>query len=87
MDEEISKFWIFGQNGQGDLWLFDIENKVCFLDLNLTFEKWLQFADLNKQLDYIYDTENELDENQKIEYKEELYKLSKVLFEKYPFDI
>lgn len=28
--EDIGKFWVFGQNGQGDLWLFDFENKIYF---------------------------------------------------------
>ena len=99
-NDDISKFWIFGQNGQGDLWLFDIENKIYFYDhnneqmcmenfteLDLNFEKWLQFADLNKQLDKFYDTENEINEEQKVEYKERLKELSNNLLTKYPFEI
>ena len=98
--DEIAKFWIFGQNGQGDRWLFDNECKVYFYDhnkeqmcksnfieLNLDFEKWLQFADLNKQLDYIYDKENEINEKRKAEYKEKLNELSSLLLTNYPFDI
>jgi len=98
--EEIDKFWIFGQNGQGDLWLFDFENKIYFYDhnkeqmckdnfveLDLNFEKWLQFSDLNKQLDYIYDTENKISENHKTEYREKLNEISSTLLDKYPFDI
>jgi hypothetical protein len=98
--DEIEKFWIFGQNGQGDRWLFDNERKVYFYDhnkeqmcitnfieLNLDFGKWLQFADLNKQLDYIYDKENEINEKRKAEYKEKLNELSSVLLTNYPFDI
>lgn len=99
-EEEISKFWIFGQNGQGDLWLFDIENKIYFYDhnkeqmckdnfteLNLNFEKWLQFANLNKQWDVIYDMENEINEKQKTEYKNKLAVLSDKLLINYPFEI
>lgn len=98
--DEIAKFWIFGQNGQGDLWLFDIVNKIYFydhnkeemcienfLELDLNFEKWLQLADLNKQLDDIYDTENEINEELRADYKEKLKELSSILFEKYPFVI
>ncbi|WP_133943708.1 SMI1/KNR4 family protein [Epilithonimonas xixisoli] len=98
--DEIAKFCIFGQNGQGDLWLFDIENKIYFYDhdkeemcrenfieLDLNFEKWLVFADLNKQLDEIYGKENEINEKQKAEYKENLAELSSVLLSKYPFNI
>ena len=29
---EIDTFWFFGQNGQGDLWLFDSQNTVHFYD-------------------------------------------------------
>lgn len=100
LDEEISKFWIFGQNGQGDLWLFDSENKVYFydhnnekmcnenfIDLNLNFEKWLQYADLNAQLDNIYDNENEINDKRKVEYKKKLAELSGNLLKNYPFEI
>lgn len=100
LDEEISKFWIFGQNGQGDLWLFDSENKVYFydhnnekmcnenfIDLNLNFAKWLQYADLNAQLDNIYDNENEINDKRKVEYKKKLAELSGNLLKNYPFEI
>jgi len=98
--DDIAKFWIFGRNGQGDLWLFDNESKVYFYDhnmeqmcknnfveLNLNFEKWLQFADLNNQFDDIYETENEITEQQKAEYKEKLNEVSSILLTKYPFEI
>ena len=100
LDEEISKFWIFGQNRQGDLRLFDSENKVYFydhnnekmcnenfIDLNLNFEKWLQYADLNAQLDNIYDNENEINDKRKVEYKKKLAELSGNLLKNYPFEI
>jgi hypothetical protein len=98
--EDIDKFWIFGQNGQGDLWLFDDQNKIYFYDhnqgqmskgnfvaLDLAFEKWLQFSELNKQLDLIYGIENEISENVKATYREKLNKISRTLLDKYPFDI
>jgi hypothetical protein len=98
--EDIDKYWIYGQNGQGDLWLFNFENKIYFydhnkeqmcqdnfLELDLDFEKWLQFSDLNKQLDNIYNTENEISENYKKEYRDKLNEISSTLLDKYPFDI
>lgn len=33
LSEEIAEFWVFGQNGQGDLWLFDKEERVYFLTI------------------------------------------------------
>ncbi|TDQ06235.1 SMI1/KNR4 family protein [Pedobacter metabolipauper] len=97
---EIDQFWIFGQNGQGDLWLLDFDHKIYFYDhnkeqmckdnfveLDLNFEKWLQFSDLNKQLDYIYNTENEISEHYKAEFREKLNEISSTLLAKYPFDI
>ena len=99
-DKEISKFLVFAQNGQGDLWLLDIENKIyfydhnleqmCFenfIDLNLSFEKWLQFADLNSQFDDIYETEDGINDKHKTEYKKKLAELSGNLLKNYPFEI
>lgn len=98
--EIIEDFWFFAQNGQGDLWLFDNENKVYFYDhnqeemgrenftdLGLNFEKWLQFAYLNKQLDEIYETEDEISEEIKIEYKERLLEIDDLLLSNNPFEI
>lgn len=98
--EEIEKYWVFAQNGQGDLWLFDSANKIYFydhnqvemssdnfIDLDLNFEKWLQFADLNKQFQNICDSEDELNDNYKSNYQNKLKEISSSLFDKYPFDI
>jgi len=97
---EINKFWFFGQNGQGDLWLFDINKKVYFydhekeqmckenfIDLDLNFKRWMQFSYLNKQLDEYYDVENEISQEIKIEYKTKLKEISKSLLDNYPFEI
>ena len=80
--------------------MFDIENKIYFydhnleemcyenfIDLNLSFEKWLQFADLNAQFDNIYDTEDEINDEQKAEYEKRLAELSCNLLANYPFEI
>ncbi|MBW1655446.1 SMI1/KNR4 family protein [Flavobacterium quisquiliarum] len=98
--ERIENFWFFAQNGQGDYWLFDAKQKVYFYDhnqekmctqnftdLGLNFEKWLQFAYLNKQLDEIYETEGEISEELKAEYKQRLEEISGLLLEKHPFEI
>ena len=65
--EDIDNWWIFGQNGQGDLWLFDKSGKVYFYDhdkeemcvenfieLGIDFAKWIQLADLSKQYEELY---------------------------------
>ena len=98
-ESEISSYWFFAQNGQGDLWLFDAENKVYFynhdlelfcvenfVDLNIDFSKWLQFAYLNKEFDKLYE-EEKVDEAVKKEYKNKLSELSDMLSENYPFEI
>ncbi|WP_289660770.1 SMI1/KNR4 family protein [Flavobacterium panacagri] len=98
--ERIENFWFFAQNGQGDYWLFDAKQKVYFYDhnqeemctqnftdLGLNFEKWLQFAYLNKQLDEIYETEDEISEEIKREYKQRLQEISGLLLENHPFEI
>ncbi|MBE9601943.1 hypothetical protein [Pedobacter sp. MC2016-24] len=98
--EEIAEFWVFGQNGQGDLWLFDKKDQVYFfdhnleqmcrnnfLDLGLNFGRWLQFAQLNKQLDIIYDMENEISEGLRQEYRSRLNALSELLLLNYPFEL
>lgn len=97
---DMEQYWIFGQNGQGDLWLFDEQKKVYFYDhnqaqmckenfteLDLHFEQWLQFADLNKQLDDIYEIEDDISEEIKTAYSKRLSELSNTLYRNYPFDI
>jgi hypothetical protein len=58
-----------------------------FLDLDITFAKWLQFADLNKQLENIYEIENEISEEYKTDYRNRLKEISNILLNKHPFDI
>ena len=58
-----------------------------FIDLKLSFEKWLQFADLNAQFDNIYGTEDEINDKHKTEYKKKLAELSGDLLAKYSFEI
>ena len=98
-ENEISSYWFFAQNGQGDSWLFGTDNKVYFYnhdlesfctenftDLNIDFSKWLQFAYLNKELDKLYE-EEKVDEAVKKEYKNKLSELSDTLLKNYPFEI
>ena len=95
----MSGYWIFAQNGQGDLWLFDVNHQVYFYDhdledfcdanfifLDIDFAKWLQFADLNHQFDLLYD-ENDVDENVKNMYQQLLTQLSITFAQNYPFEI
>ena len=104
--EEIENWWFFGQNGQGDFWLFDKCGKVYFYDhnqeemcvenfvnLGIDFTKWIQFADLNKQFDELYDNEENYFNNSSLklsftnEYKDRLRDISSELLQNYPFEI
>jgi len=105
--EEIKSWWIFGQNGQGDWWLFDTNGKVYFYDhnqeemcaenfvgLGIDFAKWIQFADLNKQCEELYysnEKEYFVDSLLKSafaeDYKERLKEISLELLQHYPFEI
>src|SRR5690606_35843530 len=93
---EIENFWFFGKNGQGDLWLLDLNNIVYFYDhnqekfslanflnLNINFEQWLQLAFLEKQLDDI----TEINIETKLEFKNLLGTINKNLAKNYPFDL
>ena len=95
----INSYWFFAQNGQGDLWLFDTNNKVYFYnhdlelfdeknftDLNIDFSKWLQYAYLNREFDELSMNDKVSNEN-RIDYKNTLSKLSGLLLENYPFEI
>ncbi|EFK56535.1 hypothetical protein U0038_11265 [Sphingobacterium spiritivorum] len=92
--QDIDRFWIFGQNGQGDLWLFDREHKLYFYDhnqaqmglhnfveLHIDFDSWLQYADLNSQLDEIYYREGEINEACKDDYTRKLQHMGSALLQ------
>lgn len=97
--EKIKNYWFFGANGQGDLWVLHRTNKIFFYDhncneisesnltdLNLSFEKWLQFAFLSKQLENV-SYEKKLTNDLKNVYKSKLLELSTELKSNYPFEI
>jgi hypothetical protein len=84
---------------QPEYWIMDVDNKVylynhfsaiyrenCILDLDLSFEKWLQFAFLNKEIEEICD---EGKYNKKIgeEYYKKLEEISEKLAEDCPYSI
>ncbi len=96
---EIKNHWFIGANGQGDLWLLNKDNKVLFydhneekisieklIDLGLTFDKWLQFAFLNKDYEKILE-KNKLNNSCKDNYLECMNKISEELVKNYPFEI
>lgn len=99
INDEILNYWIFANNGQGDLWLFDKKNKIYFydhdqeemsqenfLDMGLNFEKWLQFANLNKQLDTLLIEEEKINKKIIINYEQKLKEISPTLLKNYPFN-
>ncbi len=97
--DQIKDYWFFGANGQGDLWILHKNDSVFFydhakgkisqenlIDLEMSFEKWLQFAFLNKQLEEI-DNNQALTLEIKNRYKAKLLKISTGLAKNYPFEI
>ena len=68
--------------------ILDSERMLPILRLMIQdFQKWLQFADLNKQLDEIYDNNINISENDKLLYKHRLKEISELSFADYPFEI
>lgn len=97
--QDIREYWFFSANGQGDLWLFNDQNKVYFYDHNLAvfckenfvfldvdFSKWLQFADIQQQFEQL-DGIDALTETIKKTYQNMLTQLSNALGHNYPFEI
>jgi hypothetical protein len=96
--DNIKNYWFIGQDTQGDYWIMDENGKVYFynhdnddgmekiIDLNIDFEKWLQYAYLNKELDKIY-YENKYNKNIGKEYMRKLKEISKELCKNYPFEL
>lgn len=57
-----------------------------FLDMGLNFEKWLQFANLNKQLDTLLIKEDKINKQIITNYEEKLKEISPTLLKNYPFN-
>jgi len=94
-------FWLIGSSGQGDKWLIKKgKGTICFYDhdqgeyvatanftdLSISFLEFLQmaflFADLEKVLD---EQDDEIQEQQKDEFKETLSAINDKLSELYPY--
>ena len=98
-NEDLKKYWFVGENGQGDSWVMDMDGKIYFydhdiedlavqnfIDLNISFEQWLKFAYLNKDLETVW-RENKYDEKTKQEYLNTLREIGENLLTNYPFDL
>lgn len=94
-DSEINQWWIFGADGQGDLWLFDTKGKVFFYDhdkecmceenfkcMEIDFSQWLQLAFLFR----LYEKSDRHTNEDKDKLKNELSKINENLIENLPFD-
>lgn len=94
-DSEISEWWIFGADGQGDLWLFDTKGKVFFYDhdkecmceenfkcMEIDFSQWLQLAFLFRQ----YEKSDRYTNEDKAKLKNELSKINENLIDNLLFD-
>ncbi|WP_282628389.1 hypothetical protein [Empedobacter sedimenti] len=88
-------FWCFGCDGQGNRWLFDESGMVFYYDhdydegfdaMNITFEQWLQMADLAKQMDDFIDREA-VTKSIKNDFQHELNLIHPDLSGNYPYKI
>lgn len=94
-DTEVGGWWIFGADGQGDLWLFDTKGKVFFYDhdkecmceenfkcMEIDFSQWLQLAFLFR----LYEKSDRHTSEDKAQLKNELSKINENLIENLPYD-
>lgn len=90
---ESDDYWCFAGTGQGDRWLFDKAGMVFYYDhdydegfnaMEITFEQWLQMADLSKQLD-VYIENEAITATIRNEFHNLLNEIHINLSEKYPF--
>lgn len=90
---ESDDYWCFAGTGQGDRWLFDKAGMVFYYDhdydegfdaMEITFEQWLQMADLSKQLDDYIENET-MTATIRNEFHNLLKQIHPNLSEKYPF--
>jgi hypothetical protein len=96
-EDEIKNYWFIGSDGQGNCWLMDKANKIYFydhdleemsannfIDLNIDFGQWLQFAYLDKEFSAFFNEDN-YNENAVREYMAKLGEISRGLMENYPY--
>ena len=95
-DFENKAYWSFAANGQGDRWMLDENNAVYFydhnddedfLDMQISFEQWLQMAFLIQQLDAFLELHDNISPSLEKAFNDSLNSIHPMLSENYPFEI
>ena len=90
---DADTYWCFGGDGQGNRWLFDKNGYVFYYDhdydegfdaIEITFEQWLQMANLCQQMDEYLDNDS-FNRSQKQEFIEALNETHPNLSENFPY--
>ncbi|WP_223599119.1 hypothetical protein [Chryseobacterium sp. GVT01B] len=91
---ELTDYWCFAGNGQGDRWFLNINDQVFFYNhdydekmepMNINFEEWLQMAFVIRQLDVYFDEYDNIPEPVQQEFYKTLNRLHPTLSDVYPF--
>ena len=96
--ELAEQYIAIADDGQGDLWLMNLQNgEICFFDhgewehplteLHIDFKKFVQLADLIAQWECFLNTDAQDTSKQEELIWDEMRKLDKELPEKYPFSL
>ena len=96
--ELAEQYIAIADDGQGDLWLMNLQNgEICFFDhgewehplteLHIDFKKFVQLADLIAQWECFLNTNAQDTSKQEELIWDEMRKLDKELPEKYPFSL
>ncbi|MCA5005246.1 SMI1/KNR4 family protein [Sphingobacterium bovistauri] len=89
------EYWCFGGDGQGNRWLFDKNGYVFYYDhdydedlapMAITFEQWLQMANLCQQMDECIDKDSFKRDDEK-KFNETLNQIHPNLSKNFPYEI
>lgn len=92
---DADTYWCFGGDGQGNRWLFDKVGFVFYYDhdydegfdsIEITFEQWLQMANLCQQIDESIDNDSFNKDDEKV-FNETLNQIHPNLTENFPYVI
>ncbi len=96
----IKEIWMIGRTGQGDEWFIGKEdNNILFYDhdqgeytnikqfvrFNISFLKFLQMAYLYKELEDLIEEQEEINKNQREDFKNLINSIQSNLYDLYPF--
>jgi hypothetical protein len=93
---ELTDYWCFAGNGQGDRWFMNENTEVFFYDhdydeslvpMHISFEDWLQMAFIIRQLDRYFEEHESIPKVVKQVFYEALNSIHPELSENYPFTL